>query len=217
MTSVVYKLIFANGDFYIGVTNNLKRRCYEHNMKEHTKGFIDVEVLYKDLTQEEAYIIEKSLVPDHNDRSPKMRNKTRGGRHPFNMRTGRTHTKETKEKISKTKKGKKINFTIDYIKKLKARMISDNPSKRESVRKKLSEQSRLNNKRRGNPGTMLGKKLSMESLSKISYTIIIEGVEFASSVRAAKHFNCSQQTVINRCKSDKFPDWNIIHKGKKYT
>jgi len=213
---LVYKLLFNDNSFYIGVTNNLKRRLYEHKKNKDTSEFTNYIIILDNLTQEEAYNLEKKLVPDHSDRSILCRNKTRGGRHPFNMRLGRPHTLETREKISKSKKGHPLNYTEESLKIKSLRMQGDNnPSKRPEVREKLSRSSKENSARRGKPGTMLGKKQSNEVLEKISYKINTPFGIFVSSSEAGRILNISQQTVINRCNSKKkrYKEWFILSKG----
>jgi hypothetical protein len=63
---------------------------------------------------------------------------------------------------------------------------------------------------------MLGKNLSMSAIEKISYKINTPDGIFLSSSKAATHYSVSQQTIINRCKSENFPEWWIISVGCKY-
>jgi len=213
----VYMLLFSDETYYIGVTNNIVRRFREHRRSRITSDWISFKILKEFDLEEEAYILEKNLVPDHVLRDKLCRNRTRGGRHPFNMRLGVTHTKETKLKISQSKKGVKLNLSNETIKNKSERIKGDkNPAKRKDIRAKLSERTKSNSKRRNQPGTMLGKKHSDSVIEKISYKINTPCGIFNSSYKAAKEFNISQQTVINRCKSEKFPEWWIISKGLKY-
>ena len=63
---------------------------------------------------------------------------------------------------------------------------------------------------------MLDKKLTEEQKRKISYLIEIEGNLYPSIIEAEKYFSVCAQTISNRCKSDKWPNWKIISKGQKY-
>lgn len=213
----IYKLYYPDGTYYIGVTNNIKRRLREHNLNISTSGWSNVEILFNNLTEQYAYEIEKILVSDHIDRDPSLRNRTRGGRHPFNMRLGVTHTEDTKKKISLSKLGKKINLSPES-RRIKSEKMkgNNNPAKQQYVKDKLSAKTKENSKRRNQPGTMLGKKLSKEAIEKISYKINTPEGVFASSTQASIALKISQQTVINRCKSENFPEWWIISTGSKY-
>lgn len=212
---VIYKLILDSGQFYIGVTNNLKRRLYEH---KRDKVVVSCIILHEVLSEDEVYALEKFIVNEELLNDPLCMNKTRGGRHPYNMRLGKTHSEETKSKISKTKKENPHLISEEQRKQSSERMKGENnPSKRPEVREKLKIAAKRNNaKRKGLPGTMLGKKLTVEQHSKISYKIKTPEGIFSSSALAAKHFNTSQQTVMNRCNSNKFPEWEVVEKGSKY-
>ena len=213
----IYKLYYSDDTYYIGVTNNIKRRLYEHSRKNKTAGWNKVEILFDNLTEHDAYEIEKVIVSDHNDRDPKLRNRTRGGRHPFNMRLGITHTEETKKKISLSKRGKKINLSPEN-RRIKSENMKgiNNPAKQQYVKDKLSAKTKENSKRRNQPGTMLGKKLPPNAIEKISYKINTPEGVFPSSTQASIALKISQQTVINRCRSENFPEWWIISTGSKY-
>ena len=214
---LLYKLVFHDDTYYIGVTSNLKRRLYEHKNNPNTTNWSKVEILQDNLEENKAYSLEEILVPDHAYRDIKCRNRTKGGRHPFNMRQGVVHSEATKEKISLSKKGIKPNISAEE-KALRSNRLKGeyNPSKRIEVRAKLSKATLLNSKRRNKPGTMLGKNLSMSAIEKISYKINTPNGIFLSSSKAALHFSVSQQTIINRCKSENFPEWWIISVGCKY-
>jgi len=47
----IYKLYYSDGTYYIGVTNNLKRRLSEHNLNINTSGWTNVEILFNNLTE----------------------------------------------------------------------------------------------------------------------------------------------------------------------
>ena len=214
MTHTVYKLIFDHGLYYIGVTNNLKRRLYEHK----GKGFLHVEILASGLTEEAAYELEKVLVPDHDQRDPLCINRTRGGRHPFNMRLGVKHTEETKKKISESKKANPTVFSDDHRRASSERMKTNNPMYREDIKRRHFEKTVRgeNHPHYGKPGTMLGRKLKADQLAKISFRVSTPFGEFPSTSRAAAALGVSQQTVTNRCRSNKFPEWVILEIGSKY-
>lgn len=68
------------------------------------------------------------------------------------------------------------------------------------------------------PGTMTGKKLEASQIKKISYEVLTPIGVFISSTKAAAALGISQQTVINRCKSEKekFVGYKILEVGSKY-
>ena len=211
----VYLLSLPNKKYYIGVTNNLKRRLNEH---KRTKIIIAYNVIFESPSADEVYEFEKLLVSTNLVKEEYLVNQTRGGRHPFNMRLGKTHSEKTIKKISNSKKGKPSNISRKSREAASQRMRGEkNPAKRPEVREKLRFHSKINaSRRKGLPGTMLGKKLTEEQHAKISYKIQTPDGIFASSVIAAKHHRVSQQTIINRCKSDNFTLWKILEKGIKY-
>jgi len=68
------------------------------------------------------------------------------------------------------------------------------------------------------PGTMTGRKLEDSQIEKISYKVLTPVGVFLSSTKAAAALGVNQQTVINRCKSDKekFAGYKILEIGSKY-
>jgi len=48
---LLYKLVFHDDTYYIGVTNNLKRRLYEHKNNPNTTNWSKVEILQNNLEE----------------------------------------------------------------------------------------------------------------------------------------------------------------------
>lgn len=211
---VVYQLWFEDYSTYIGVTNNINRRLYEHksNFKER---IMSVKILFQTNCIDQAYSCEKVLVNDVFLNEISTRNKTRGGRHPYNMRSGQTHTAETKLKISESKKNNPKVVSEEARAAASLRMKNKNPMHHHPHRAKHKEIMSIKGAwNKGLPGTMLGKTLTVEQKAKNSYKIQTPIGIFPSSVAASKALDVSQQTVINRCKSERFTDWYIIEKGR---
>lgn len=220
---LLYVLHFEKGYFYVGVSNNLKRRLAEHKSKK-VYNLLNVHILLENISEEIAYKIEKTLVNKELLQHPYCLNQTTGGRYPDNKRKGRPHTKETINKI-KLKKKKLAEQGLLWCQQeeskqiLRNKIIGDkNPAKRPEVRKILREQKLGSlNPCYGKPAHNKGKKITTEQTQARSYKIQTPEGIFISSVAAAKHFNLSQQCIINRCKNVKFKDWNILEKGEKYS
>lgn len=221
---LLYVLHFKKGYFYIGVTNNLKRRLTEHqNIKKHK--IQNVHVLIENITEDDAYKIEKIIVNKDLLQHPLCLNRTTGGRYPDNKRKGNPHTEETINKIKATKKKLAEQGVLLWCQQekgkqlLREKVLGDkNPTKRPEVRKILSDQKKGPlNPRYGKPAHNRGKKITDAQTQARSYKIQTPTGIFISSVAAAKHFNLSQQCIINRCKNIKFPEWFIVEKGEKYT
>lgn len=218
----LYKLNYENEYFYIGVTNNINRRLSEHGKEKYGHIFLYYEILFESFLENEIYQKEKQVVNKDTVLNEKCLNKSAGGKHPhlFGLRT--PHTEKTKLNISKNRKGKCVGRIVSDEEKQKRKetLIKnygvDNYFKTEEMREKVSLRMKENNPCKGKPGTMLGKQLSKDAITKISYKIKTPDGIFESSVKAAKFYNICQQTVINRCKSNKFSEWEIISKGTKY-
>jgi hypothetical protein len=219
----IYRLVFNDEYFYIGVTNNLKRRITEHKREKTNYTLQAVEILETNLTEDDAYMKESNIVTSDLITNIFCLNKTIGGRRPDNKMLNKKHSASTKQKMSIVKKAQAAKGLLwsqqdDNKELLKQRFTGEkNPTKREDVKEKIRK-AKLGslNPRYKKPGTMLGKKLTDTQKSKISYQIQTPKGVFISSVEAAKHYNCSQQTIINRCKNNKYVDWIVLKKGIKY-
>ena len=137
-TFIVYKYTAKhNGLVYIGITSkSLKERwkqgyrgnprLYNAIKKYGEKGFIK-EILYKNLTKEEACQKEIETIALYDATNPKKGyNISLGGTAPM---WNRNHSKETKKLFSETRKGKNNSFygkkhdRINYSKKMRISKI----------------------------------------------------------------------------------------------
>ena len=86
----------------------------------------------------------------------------------------------------------------------------------EQTKQLLSEKRKEHFKTR--PGTMSGKKLKDSQIEKISYRVLTPAGVFLSSTKAAAALGVNQQTIVNRCKSEKekFAGYRILEIGSKY-
>lgn len=111
----VYKITNeANGMIYVGQTCNFEQRTRQHKSREdnpHLRNAMKkygienftFEVLYSDLTKEEADKMEIKLISDW-----ELTNRSKG----YNLRSGGSrgkHSKETIEKMCKAQKGRKLS------------------------------------------------------------------------------------------------------------
>jgi len=112
--AVVYQHKKLNGDiFYIGIASNKRRPYSKLGRSEYWKRIINkydytVEILYKNLTWEEACNIEINLIKQYgrlNNKTGILVNMTDGGEGRNNSK----HSKETLIKLSKAKLGKKLS------------------------------------------------------------------------------------------------------------
>lgn len=122
----VYKYTFPNGKVYIGMTSceTLRKRFeggYQHNdgmltaIKEVGWDGFDKEILYDNLTQAEACVLEKQMISKYDSVNPnKGYNISFGGKETF---AGLKHTAEHRAYMSQLYKGKE--FTDEHIEHLK--------------------------------------------------------------------------------------------------
>jgi hypothetical protein len=114
--AIVYQVLFSNGKRYIGITNyslSNRRSCHYSRVKSGSKlaihcalrKYTDVkwDILFSDLSYEEAKIKESELIKLFNTFAPNGYNLTIGG----DGFIGLVYSDEHREKISKAHTGKK--------------------------------------------------------------------------------------------------------------
>ena len=69
---------------------------------------------------------------------------------------------------------------------------------------------KMSNVTSGKNNPFYGKKHSKETLEKVSNVYIINDVKYIGRNEVAKKYDISIRTVLNRCNSDKFPEWKVI-------
>jgi hypothetical protein len=224
---LLYLLMYKEG-FYIGVTNNLKRRLREHGYKRKCQPR-QVIILMDNLTEKDAYDLEEVIVDKECIDNPWCLNETIGGRYPDNKRLGRPHTEESKQKMSKWRldraaKGMLWQQQPENRKILcaLAKRGDENPSRRPEIRKLLSEQKiGAGNPSYGKPGTMLGKKASTETkrkqLEQIAYRIQTPDGIFMGAEEAGKYYGISAPSILRRChnprNNPKWIGWEVLGRG----
>lgn len=158
----VYKHTSPNGKIYIGITSispekrwgggsGYARNAYFANsIKKYGWDSFEHEVLYSDLSADEAEAIERRLIHDYrsNDKAYGF-NLTNGGE------IGKRHAQETIEKMSRAKKGK-------YVGELNLHFGKENSPE---TRRKISEA--LKGKLKGEKNPNFGKTMSDEQKRKI--------------------------------------------------
>jgi len=166
----VYKVTnLINKKFYIGVhkTEDPEDSYFgsgvaiKSAIKKYGKENFKKEILYSNLSMEEAYKIESEIVDEKFTNNPRTYNMKLGG-----FGGGIPHTQETREALSEKYKGSGNPFygkrhSSNFIKKLKQQTGTSNPnygnrySHSEETRRKISESG-------------LGRKHSNETKEKIS-------------------------------------------------
>lgn len=160
-TYIVYKHTTPDGKVYIGATNQTAIHRWGLNGNKYAKqpfgkaieifGWDNIchEILYNGLTKEEAESIERSLISQYNSRDPA---------YGYNRRDGgniATCSEESKEKISKALKGRKLTdehrtniarcrtgwyFSEEVREKISEKKHGQNPSEETKEKLRLSHQ-----------------------------------------------------------------------------
>lgn len=174
---------------YIGITSkNIQVRINEHlkdlsrtNVKTHKKNWIvscmnlgkqiGYIILEDNLTQEEAFKKEIEYIKLFKSFGANLVNGTLGGdgvrvtndvRMKFKQRKGFRHTKETREKMSIMRKGKKLSDETKRRMSESQKRAGNKPIITDEIRKKKSERMK------GMTSLMKGKKHSESTKKKIS-------------------------------------------------
>lgn len=215
MKSGIYKITNKeNGKFYVGSAQNLRRRknshlnCLkrgvhdnEHLQRSYDKYGIDsFDFSIIELCEIDALLEREQYYLDQYFGLNECYNMSRYASHPMK---GRKHTKETREKMSASAKGKPK--TVSQIEKMKG---DNNPSKRKEVRDKISKNHQ--SKKEGYISASKGKKHSSEAKQKISDKKSITVCQinkdtkevistYKSSVEAMKKTGIDQASIKRVC------------------
>lgn len=107
MNYLVYKHTSPSGKSYIGITNNYERRCTEHQVNNWCPAFYAAikkygwdnfthEILFDNITEQEAIELEPQLIIEHNTKTPNGYNMCDGGKGV----SGRVQTLEERQRRS---------------------------------------------------------------------------------------------------------------------
>lgn len=200
----VYIHKFPNGKNYIGIAKNIKTRWnkgygYINNkiffeaVKEYGWSNIQHIILYKNISKEEAWEKEEKLINEYKSNNPLFGyNIAKGGKHNSpntEFKKGRTSIRkgiklsdEIKQKISKSKKGKKIINTDNYHKYGEQNPFYGRHHTEEAKEKMSFAHKGMISKKR--------KKVKCVELNKIYDSIKIASLE--TKTQASKICNCCQ-------------------------
>jgi hypothetical protein len=108
--------------FYVGKGKNM-RAFKKWGRNKHWESIVDkhgylIKILYSDLTEEEAFELEKQTIKNISELGIKLANKTEGG----DGVSGYKHSDEAKAKMSEAKKGKERNYSEEYKEILRERI-----------------------------------------------------------------------------------------------
>jgi len=221
---LIYKLHLDDGRFYIGVTNNIKRRLKEHKENFNVSSH---EVLHMFDDIDEAYAKEREIVNWNLVDDPKCANQTVGGRHPIG-RKGNERSDAQRAALATLNGWNAVrlsgdnspNKCIEHRQRSSEFMKENNPMSNDEVRKKHFDSlvRGSDHPMFGKPGTMLGRQLTKDQKQKISFVVKTPLGVYSSSVEAGVAHGVTQQTIMNRCYSDKpkWADYSVVSKGSKY-
>lgn len=221
-----------NGKVYIGKSEKSFNKNYygsgillEKAIKKYGKHNFKIEVLEELLTLNELNDREKYWIKYYSHNSYNLAEGGTGGwttKHYTStqkeeyskllslVRTGKTHSKETIEKLKQMHAGKnfgdskKVSETVKKIWKDPHSIFNSS-----EYRNRLSEAAK---KRVWSDETKEKIRQSkLGSNNPIAIKIEVDGVIYETRRECAKHFNISDTAVTKRCKSKNFPTWEIIN------
>lgn len=202
---------YKNGElFYIGIGSRKRsysrysrnKYCLSVRSKAEKEGTFSVEILFEDLTWEQACMIECQLIQQYGRRdlgTGCLTNMTDGGE----GKTGAIFSDEHKEKLRKRLQDK--NHPMNQFGVIGSNHPAFGHTVSQEEKNKLSELAKKRFKGKGNP--MYGRKGKNHPRSKPVMTPL---GEFENSTIGAKENNISRTAFQNRLKSPNFPEFYLI-------
>lgn len=200
----VYFIRHASGLFYIGSTGNISMRKSGHkhdlmrgrhkNAKLQQAFLTNPNIIfefYPTTTREEAYALEDEWIRNSWG-NPLLANlvpyaRLQPGMAPQEVidrlravNRGKVVSKETRNKISTANKGMVRQDSTKVLMSSQRRGVSKSPDWSD----KIAEAKRIK--------------------------VVVDGVEYPSATAVTLVYGCSIPTVMNRCRSEKFPNWKIV-------
>lgn len=210
---VVYKLYFSDSSCYIGVTNNMRRRFHEHQLR--FKDIISYRILYDSDDKndiDEIYQIESQLVNENFLKFDHTRNKGLGGYGCKGSNRGPrpdVRIKNLENGFSKFWAGKERSYEDKKLKSDAATKTPNNSFRNKSLCPHCGKSGSLANLNRWHLDKCPTKTGKPHQRNKSHLIETPKGI-FKSTKEASREFEISDVMVMYYCKSDYYPKWKVL-------